>query len=227
MSIELRQVEKTYHDANRELTIISQLSYTFPSDGAYAIVGRSGIGKSTLLHLLGALDTPTTGTITIDGTVVTALTEEARAKFRGEKIGFIFQFHHLLPEFTARENVAMPLIIHGISEDAAYARADEMLRRVGLGKRIEHRPGELSGGEQQRVAVARAIVVQPRCILADEPTGNLDVKTAREVQELLLEVQRDLKNLLVIVTHSEELARSMRTRLEMLPGGHLQDAAIS
>lgn len=186
-----------------------------------AIIGRSGIGKSTLMHLLGGLDTPTSGSVRYGEHVVSAMSSDQRAAFRGKHVGFIFQFHHLLPEFSALENVSMPLIIAGVDTRAAQERAAVLLERMGIAERMGHLPSQLSGGEQQRVAIARALVTQPRVVLADEPTGNLDVNTAAEVQELLLEMNREQRNTLIIVTHSRELARSMDLVVEMLPGGAL------
>ena len=222
MKIELRAVHKHYRDAGRELTIVENLSCALPQTGSVAIVGRSGVGKSTLLHLIGALDSPNSGSIWYGDTNVSALDDTQRTLFRGAHVGFIFQFHHLLPEFNALENVSMPLIIRGVSDNEARQRAREVLARVGLDARIAHRPSELSGGEQQRVAIARAVVSAPRVLLADEPTGNLDLHTAREIQEMLLAINRELRNVLVVVTHSNELAQSLDTVLEMLPGGDLQ-----
>ena len=156
-----------------------------------------------------------------DSTDVSGLSVDARARFRATTVGFIFQFHHLLPEFSARENVTMPLIIGGVIEDEAVERAEYFLRLMGLTNRMDHLPSQLSGGEQQRVAIARALVTEPRVVLADEPTGNLDVKTAEEVQELLLESNRRLESTLIVVTHNTELARNMDMAVEMLPGGNL------
>lgn len=222
MAIELRNLTKSYRDADRELTVISNLSYTFPEQGTVAIVGRSGSGKSTLLHLLGGLDAPTSGAVYVDGSNFSALSVDARAAVRATRIGFVFQFHHLLPEFSAVENVAMPLIIAGREERDALVAAQDLLASVGLGDRGHHRPGQLSGGEQQRVAIARALVVRPQLVLADEPTGNLDVETAADVQKLLMDAGKESGRLVVIVTHNLELAASMDCVLEMAPGGQLQ-----
>lgn len=219
--IVLDGVTKQYLDAERTLTILDNVSFTFPAHGTCAIVGRSGIGKSTMLHLLGALDVPTAGRIILDGTDVTGLSGDDRAVFRGAHVGFVFQFHHLLPEFTAAENVAMPLIIAGKSRARALGEARELLSRVGLADRLAHRPAALSGGEAQRVALARALVTRPSILLADEPTGSLDITTGDEVSSLLLEVCREQGNLTVVVTHSRELAGRMDQVLEMVPGGGL------
>lgn len=222
MRIRTDRLRKTYRDAARELVIIDDLTCEFPASGSVAVVGRSGIGKSTLLHLLGGLDTPTSGSVWYDDLNVSALNGDELAAFRGRHVGFIFQFHHLLPEFSALENVAMPLVIAGVSDEVATERAHAMLTRVRLAERCSHRPGQLSGGEQQRVAIARALVSEPAVVLADEPTGNLDVDTAAAVQDLLLTMNRELGNLLVVVTHSPDLARAMDRRVEMEPGGTLR-----
>jgi lipoprotein-releasing system ATP-binding protein len=221
VEIRVEHLKKSYHDADRELTVVDDLSVTFPAGRSIAIVGRSGVGKSTLLHLLGGLDRPTSGQVIIEGVSISSLADEPRSAFRGKNVGFVFQSHHLLPEFCALENVAMPLIIAGEKERNAMQLAAEMLGRVGLSERLKHRPGELSGGEQQRVAIARAIVTKPRIVLADEPTGNLDFETAKSVQALLLEVLKEIGCTLIIVTHSLELAQSLDIVLEMLPGGGL------
>ncbi len=221
MQVKVEHVTKRYRDADHDLVVINDITFCFPHKGSVAIIGRSGIGKSTLLHLLGGLDTPTSGRIVYDSTDVSGLSVDARARFRATTVGFIFQFHHLLPEFSARENVTMPLIIGGVIEDEAVERAEYFLRLMGLTKRMDHLHSQLSGGEQQRVAIARALVTEPRVVLADEPTGNLDVKTAEEVQELLLESNRRLESTLIVVTHNTELARNMDMAVEMLPGGDL------
>lgn len=221
VKIKTRNLRKSYRDADRDLTVIESLSFEFPEAASIAIVGRSGIGKSTLLHLLGGLDTPSSGEILFDGEDIAKLSGDALSEFRGRNVGFIFQFHHLLPEFTAVENVAMPLIISGVAERKALSEARDLLERVGLATRLDHIPGKLSGGEQQRVAIARAVVTRPRAILADEPTGNLDMATAKECQDLLSEINKELRNTLIVVTHSAELAGAMEVVLEMQPGGGL------
>lgn len=221
MQVKVEHVTKRYRDADQDLVVINDLNFCFPPQGSIAIIGRSGIGKSTLLHLLGGLDTPSSGCVLYNSTNVSALSVDARARFRATTVGFIFQFHHLLPEFSARENVTMPLIIGGAMEDEAAERAEHFLDLVGLSKRVDHLPSQLSGGEQQRVAIARALVTEPRVVLADEPTGNLDVRTAEEVQDVLLESNRRLQNTLIVVTHNTELAKNMDMTVEMLPGGGL------
>jgi lipoprotein-releasing system ATP-binding protein len=221
MRVEINKLTKRYKDADRDLTVINDLTFTFPDRGSVAIIGRSGTGKSTLMHLLGALDTPTSGTVRYGDVLVSSLSSDERAAFRAQNVGFIFQFHHLLPEFNARENVALPLIMNGVSESEAQQRATELLDKVGLSQRSTHLPSQLSGGEQQRVAIARALVARPKVILADEPTGNLDIVTASEIQQLLLNMNQEYQSTLIIVTHNHELARSLDVVVEMLPGGAL------
>ncbi len=221
MRVEINKLTKRYKDADRDLTVINDLTFTFPDRGSVAIIGRSGTGKSTLMHLLGALDTPTSGTVRYGDVLVSSLSSDERAAFRAHNVGFIFQFHHLLPEFNAQENVALPLIMNGVSESEAQQRATELLEKVGLSQRSTHLPSQLSGGEQQRVAIARALVARPKVILADEPTGNLDIVTASEIQQLLLNMNREYQSTLIIVTHNHELARSLDVVVEMLPGGAL------
>ena len=181
MRVTVKNLTKSYRDADRYLTVIKELSFTFPEAGSVAIIGRSGIGKSTLMHLLGGLDIPSSGGVFYDDTNVSEMGSDERAAFRARKVGFIFQFHHLLPEFSALENVAMPLTIADVPDAEAQEAARALLSRMGLQSREHHRPAQLSGGEQQRVAIARALIAKPRVVLADEPTGNLDVHTALEL----------------------------------------------
>ncbi len=209
------QLTKSYFQGDIETSVLKGLNLTVTKGELLAIVGSSGCGKSTFLHLAGALDSPTSGQVFINDIDINELPEKARAKFRNQHIGFIYQFHHLMMEFTAEENVAMPLLIRGDSPKAALKAAQATLAQVGLSHRGHHRPSELSGGERQRVAIARAIVTKPSLILADEPTGNLDFDTAEQIYQLLRELNNSVNTSFVIVTHDLILAAKMDRQLRL------------
>lgn len=214
----LRGVGKSYEQGMETVEVLRSVDMTVRPGDSVAIVGASGSGKSTLLQLMGTLDTPSAGAILFQGRNISALGWQERAAIRNKNIGFVFQFHHLLPEFSARENAAMPGIIGGMSRSLALKKADGALARVGLAHRLHHRVTTLSGGERQRAAIARAILLEPQVILADEPTGNLDDRTGREINDLLLNLNQDRNVTLIIVTHNAELARCMGRTLELRSG---------
>jgi lipoprotein-releasing system ATP-binding protein len=215
---------KSYTDANSTLHVLRDIDLTIRQGEQVAIMGASGSGKSTLLHLLGGLDTPTGGQIRIDGTPIERLNAVQLGRLRNRALGFIYQFHHLLPEFTALENVAMPLLVRGVSSAKAADEAARILDRVGLSGRLTHKPGELSGGERQRAAVARALVTRPVCVLADEPTGNLDRKNADQVYDLMLELNREFSTSYLVVTHDPQIAERM-DRIMVLDDGSIAEGS--
>lgn len=216
--LSVRDLTRTYPTAQGGLTVLKGVDLDVHPGELVGLIGPSGSGKSSLLHAAGLLERPTSGTVMIDGENVGALDERTRTRLRLSRIGFVYQFHHLLPEFTALENVMLPVLLAGSSVPAASQRATALLEAVGLGHRLEHKPGELSGGERQRAAVARALVNKPACVLGDEPTGNLDEKTAAQVFELMLELNRAERTSLVLVTHDRRLAHRLDRVMELQQG---------
>lgn len=216
--VQARGVSRGFRQGPKRIQVLSAVDLQVPAGTSMAIVGASGAGKSTLLHILGGLDKPEEGEVLVDGQSLWQKSDSERSDIRNSRMGFIYQFHHLLPEFTALENVAMPLLIRGETTSVAAKRATDLLEKVGLGQRMDHKPGELSGGERQRAAVARALVGNPGCVLGDEPTGNLDERTANQVFEMLLELNTELNTSLILVTHDMRLAARMNQRFELHMG---------
>lgn len=221
--IECRNLSQYFDDAGKRVDIFKDLSFDIKAGQRVAITGASGAGKSTLLYLLGGLEKPKSGSVIINGCDIQTLSANKLAKFRNHNLGFVYQFHHLLPEFSALENVAMPLLIRGDSSASAKQKANDLLAKVGLAKRVNHKPSEMSGGERQRTAIARALATNPKCLLADEPTGNLDQRTASQVFDLLVELNEELNTALIIVTHDEHMAASMQRQL-ILSDGKVNEA---
>ncbi|MEE4245459.1 MAG: lipoprotein-releasing ABC transporter ATP-binding protein LolD [Kangiellaceae bacterium] len=216
--IECKNLVKRYQDGGRTVSVLDGVNLSIMPGESLSVVGASGSGKSTLLHLLGGLDTATDGSVMIMGQDLLSLSAKQQGDWRNQHLGFIYQFHHLLAEFSAEENVAMPLLIRGDSKRSALKQASAMIDKVGLANRVSHKPSELSGGERQRIAIARALVAKPVCILADEPTGNLDQQNAERVYQLMLDLNEEFNTSLLIVTHDKSLAQKANRQLEIVDG---------
>jgi len=225
--VEVQKLGKAYIHNGQPLPVLADVDLSLKPGDMVAVVGASGIGKSTLLQILGTLDLPTSGSIRFNGEELTTMSSTRLAEFRNKQIGFVFQFHHLLPEFTAIENVMMPALIQRVPVPDAREKARKILSRVGLSHRLTHRPSELSGGEQQRVALARAMVLEPSLLLADEPTGNLDRTTGEAIHQLFLELNQERGSTLLVVTHNPDLASMMPRRLRMMDGGKLVEEGVA
>jgi lipoprotein-releasing system ATP-binding protein len=217
-NLECRHLRKTFNDGKLHVEVLKDVNLQISPGEMVAIIGASGSGKSTLLHLLGGLDRPSSGEVIVAGENLSQLNEQAKSRLRNSSLGFVYQFHHLLPEFSALENVCMPLLIRGLKTTETVRRSKEMIDLVGLSARLEHRVGELSGGERQRIAIARALVTKPLCVLADEPTGNLDETSAEHIYELMKQLNQALNTSFVIVTHNLQLAAQMNRKLVLQNG---------
>ena len=216
--IECRSVSFSYNEGNNQTSVLKNLNFEIKSGETTAIIGQSGCGKSTLLNLMAGLDTPTNGDVLIANTNISKISEKDRTELRAKNLGFVYQFHHLLNDFSSLYNVALPLLIMGVDKGGALLKSKKILTKVGLENRLNHKPSELSGGERQRVAIARALITEPTCLLADEPTGNLDAANAKEVLELIIELNTDKTTALLIVTHDLSIANKMSRKLTLTNG---------